>query len=163
MGFIRGRDTIRGTDGSVIWKINDEEHEFIHLTQITVNMEINQDEVPRIGTRTVGHKTSTITLSGSATGYYGEPAIRRELTKYAKGGAYPDMQIILTNRDPDTQANTQTFVGKGVMITNLVLSELDASTSMLEEDFDFTLEGYDLKDEFDNTIPEEGSSVGMIS
>lgn len=162
MGFIRGRDTVRGTDGSIIWKVGDKEYDFFHITNIEITMEINQDEVPRIGTRTVGHKTSTVSISGSATGYYGDPVIRSEMTKYVKGGAYPDMSIILTNKDPDTQATLQTFIGKGVMITSLVLAELDASTSMLEEDFDLTLENYEIKDEFKETIPEEGSVVGSI-
>lgn len=159
MGFIKGRDTIRGTDGSITWKVGDNEYDFFHITQMEVNLEIDQDEVPRIGARTKGHKTSTVSISGSATGYYGDPVIRREMTKYVKGGAYPDMQIILTNEDPDTQAVKQTFVGYGVMVTNLILATIDAETTMLTEDFDFTLEGYDIKDEFDETIPEEGSSI----
>ncbi len=159
MGFIKGRDTIRGTDGSITWKVGDNEYDFFHITQMTINLEIDQDEVPRIGTRTKGHKTSTVSITGSATGYYGDPVIRREMTKYVKGGAYPDMQVILTNKDPDTQAITQTFIGKGVMVTNLVLAELDANTTMLEEDFDITLEDYEIKEEFQETIPEEGSPV----
>lgn len=159
MPFIKGRDTIRGTDGSVMWKINGEEFEFIHFTQITVNMEIAQDEVPRIGTRTLGHKTNTVTISGSGTGYYGEPRVRRAMMEYLRGGAYPDMQVIITNKDPDTQAVTQTFLGTGLMVTNLVLAELDASTSMLEEDIDFTLESCVIKDEFNETKGEVDDSV----
>lgn len=159
MAFIKGRDTIRGTDGSVMWKINGEEFEFIHFTQISVNLEIAQDEVPRIGTRTLGHKTNTVTISGSGTGYYGEPRVRHAMTEYVRGGAYPEMEVILTNKDPDTQAVLQTFIGKGLMVTNMVLAELDASTSMLEEDIDFTLESYTLKDEFTETKGEVDDSV----
>ena len=164
MGFIRGRDTVRGTDGSIIWKFGDEEYDFFHITQITITLNIDQDEVPRIGTRTKGHKTSTVSIEGSATGYYGDPALRAKMTEYVKGGAYPDMSIILTNNDPDTQAVTQTFIGKGVMVNSLVLAELDANSSMLEEDFDFTLESYDIKEPFKETIPAEGSAleVGAI-
>lgn len=159
MAFIKGRDTIRGTDGSIIWKVGDVEYDFFHITQLTINMEIEQDEVPRIGTHTKGHKTSTVNISGSGTGYYGDPVIRREMTKYVKGGAYPDMQIILTNYDHDTQAATQTFVGKGVMVTSLVLAEIDATTTKLEEDFDFTLEDYEIITEFNETIPETSESI----
>lgn len=159
MGFIRGRDTVRGTDGNIVWKVGDQEYDFFHITQMTINLELDQDEVPRIGTRTKGHKMSTVSITGSATGYYGDPVIRREMTKYVKGGAYPDMQVILTNNDPDTQAVLQTFVGKGVMISTSVLATIDAESTMLTEDFDFTLEDYEIKDEFEETIPEEGSSI----
>lgn len=159
MSFIRGRDTIRGTDGSIVWKVGEDEYDFFHITQITINMEIDQDEVPRIGTRTKGHKTSTVSITGSVSGYYGDPLIRQEMTKYVKGGAYPDMQVIIENRDPDTQALTQTFVGKGVMVTSLVLAELDANTTMLEEDFDITLEDYDILTPFNETLPANGSPI----
>lgn len=162
MGFIAGRDTVRGTDGSVIWTVDDQEYDFFHVTQCTINMEIDEDEVPRIGTRTKGHKLNTVSITGSMTGYYGDPVIRREMTKYVKGGAYPDMKIILSNNDPDTQALTQTFVGKGVTVNSLVLAEIDATTTMLEEDIDFSLEGYDIVDEFDETLPQEGSVIGTI-
>lgn len=159
MAFIKGRDTIRGTDGSITWKVGDQEYDFFHIKQMEISLEIDQDEIDRIGTRTKGHKTSTVTISGSATGYYGDPVIRREMTKYVQGGAYPDMQIILTNNDPDTQAVKQTFIGKGVMVTSLILAEIDASSNYLEEDFDFTLENYEIKDEFQETVGEGGSDI----
>lgn len=153
MWYIDGKDTVRGTDGWVKLYVGDEEYNFFHITDIQISMEIGQDEVPRIGTRTVGHKTSTITISGSMTGYYGDPVITREMTKYVHGGAYPDMKIELCNFDPDTQAATQTFIGTGLMITNVPLAMLVASDTMMTADYDFTLENYTIKDEFNETIP----------
>ena len=164
MGFIRGKDTIRGTDGTVTWKVGDQEYDFFHVIDLSIEMEIDQDEVPRIGTRTKGHKTSTVSITGSANGYYGNPVIRSEMTKYLKGGAYPEMTLILTNHDPDTQAVTQTFVGKGVMVTNLTLAEIDANTTMLEESWDFTLEDYEIQTPFNETEAENGSAfeIGAV-
>lgn len=163
MSYIQGKDTIRGTDGEVILKVNGEEHNFIHLTQLTITGELDEDEVVRIGTRTKGHKTNTIGFSASGTGYYGDPTIRKAMLNYINGGSYPEMEILLTNYDPETQAQLQTLVCTGVKCTSFVLGEIDASANMLEEDFDFTIENVQIKDHFSDTIGAEGGlEIGSL-
>lgn len=138
--YIDAKDTIRGTDGEIMFYADDQEYNFFHITQLEATASLTVDEVPRIGTRTVGHKVSTISYEGSCTGYYGDPVVRDIFLEYASGGKLPKMSIKIKNNDVDSQFGSQTILLENVMFSSVTIAQIDAGTTMLEEDFDFTFD-----------------------
>lgn len=148
MPYIEGKDTVRGTDASIIFEIeeNGEMKRYL-LTQVTnfeTNADITTDPVPRIGTRTVGHKNGQIEYSGSMTMYYGSPVIPRLFFEYVENGDWPMIRALVENEDKDTDTGNQTFVYSGLKFSTVPLSRANAEDTMMTVDIDFT---------FDSVLP----------
>lgn len=149
--YINGKDTVRGTDATVTMEIGDRIIDLFQVKNFESNANITIDEVPRIGTRTVGHKVSTITFEGSFTAYHGSPEARTLLIKYyMKYGDWPEITITTRVEDKDTHIGALTVVHKHVRFSNLPLARVDAETTSLEEDFDFTCDEVLVPEEYNN-------------
>ena len=56
---------------------------------------------------------------------------------------YFDIQV--TNEDPSSSVGRQTIILKDCNIDNLVLARFDADAEYLEDEFDFTFEGLEMR------------------
>lgn len=136
--YINGKDTVRGTDATVTMQIDDRVIDLFQVKNFESNADITIDEVPRIGTRTVGHKVSNITYSGSFTAYHGSPEARTLFMNYVASGRWPDITITTRVEDKDTAIGALEVVHKHCRFSTLPLARIDAETTSLEEDFEFT-------------------------
>lgn len=147
-GYIEGNDTIRGTDATIIFEIEkDNEIKRYLLTQVTnfeTDADITTDPVPRIGTRTVGHKNGQVEYSGSMTMYYGSPVIPKLFFEYVETGNWPMIRALVENEDRDSNAGNQTMVYSGLRFNTVPLSRANAEDTMMTVDIDFT---------FDSVLP----------
>lgn len=154
--FIRGNDTIRGTDATFYMEIADVEtgekkrYDFIHAKNFESSAEISSDDVPRIGTRVVGKKNGTVTYSGSATLYYMDPQLKKVFMDFVRTGIWPDMTATVINYDKDARSGSQVVVHKGVKFDSITIAKFDAESTMLDEDIDFTFEEVIITDPFDS-------------
>lgn len=146
MAFIRGNDTVRGTDVTFYLEIENFEtgkfdrYEFMHAKNWETTVEFNKDDVPRIGTRVVGKKNGTLTYSGSCTIYYMDPTLRKVFLKFAETGAWPQITAIVDNQDRDSNSGEQIAIHRGIKFDSMIISKFDAESTSLEEDLDFTFE-----------------------
>ena len=157
--WIRGNDTVRGTDATFYMEIEEinedgsrgakKRYDFIHAKNFESTAEISSDDVPRIGTRVVGKKNGTITYSGSANVYYCDPRLRKVFSDYVNTGIWPEITATVINYDKDSRAGSQTTVHKGVKFDSITLAKFDAESTMLDEDIDFTFEEVIITDAFD--------------
>lgn len=157
--FIRGNDTVRGTDATFYMEIEEinpdgtrgekKRYDFMHAKNFESSAEITSDDVPRIGTRVVGKKNGTITYSGSATVYYMDPRLRKVFMDYVNTGIWPDITATVINYDKDSRAGGQTVIHKGVKFDSIIMSKFDAESTMLDEDMDFTFEEIVIQEPFD--------------
>lgn len=148
--YIEGYQTVRGTDATVTVDIDTKRINLFQVKNFDSNANITLDEVPRIGTRTVGHKLSTITYEGSFTAYHGSPEARRAFLQYVATGKWPNIQITTRLEDKDTGIGALTVVHKFVHFSTVPLAKIDAETTSLEEDFDFTCDTVEIPEEFQN-------------
>lgn len=84
------------------------------------------------------------------TVYYVTSEFRKYAEIYKNTGKdfYFEMQI--TNDDSNSSASRQSVILKGVNLNSIVLAKLDADSSVLEEDMDFTFEDYSIETFFDD-------------
>lgn len=138
-------DAINGKKGRGYAKISGNNEELFFAKTIEATVELAKSEIKPIGKTMVGHKVMGESGSGSMTLYYLTPIFRSLLIEYHRTGIMPYIDLVLENDDPASSAGKQVVMLTGVCFDSITLSKLDGdSDDALEEDTDFTFEGYDI-------------------
>ncbi|MFT4413188.1 phage tail tube protein [Fredinandcohnia humi] len=132
---------INGTYGEV-W------HDGKWLTNITsaeATVEINKEEVTRAGTRWIAHKVTSLTGSGTITGYKVTTELMEAIGQIAddRKGAFVT-ELILKLDDPEAFGAYRVRL-KGVQFDQIPLINYEVG-SLVEEELPFTFTGYELLD-----------------
>ena len=97
----------------------------------------------------VGHKTSGMEGTGSATLYYNTSIFRELLVQLKDSGKDVYFDIQIENDDPTSAAGKQTIILIGCNLDGGTLATFDASSDdPLEEDVDFTFEDFKMPQKF---------------
>lgn len=139
MAYLLARDTINGTEGSVIVTVDGKNKVIAGMKNITIESELQSNDMRAIGTRIVQGKNSTAKLTGKGNIYYGDDVFRDMALQYINTGVMPEFGIQLTNNDPTTSVGTQTYAVYGCTLTGTIpLAILNDEEAMLNYDFNFT-------------------------
>ncbi|MCK1985167.1 MULTISPECIES: phage tail tube protein [Peribacillus] len=133
--------TINGSYGAVY-------HEGQWLTNIKsaeAMVEINKEEIPLSGTRWMGHKVTSLTGSGSMTGY----KVTSDFIKLVGAAAYDDKkpyvtELIMKLNDPAAFGAERVRL-KAVQFDRIPLGSFELN-AIVEEELPFTFSGFDLLD-----------------
>lgn len=148
--YIEGQDTIRGTDATVTCEIDGTVYNLFQVTNFQSDADVTIDTVARIGTRTVGHKVSSIEYSGSFTAYHGDPEARRAFLAYVATGRWPEITITVRNEDKDSKTGAQTVIHKHCRFSTMPFARIDAEATSLSEDFEFVCDEILVPEFYDN-------------
>lgn len=113
-----------------------------NVTQAEASGEINKEEVQRAGTRVVGHKVTSITYSGSMTGYKITSELARKIAQIADDsqGAFVT-ELVMQISDPENGENIKVRL-KGVQFDSIPILNYDVG-SIVEEETPFTFTGFE--------------------
>ncbi|WP_128893621.1 phage tail tube protein [Longirhabdus pacifica] len=133
--------TITGTFGEV-W------HDGEWLTNIKsaeATVEINKEEISRAGTRWTAHKVTSMSGSGSMSGYKVTTNFLEQIGTTANDKLRPFVtELILALKDPDAFGAYRVRL-KGVQFDSLPLINYEVG-SIVEEEMPFTFTGYEIID-----------------
>jgi hypothetical protein len=133
--------TINGSYGEV-W------HDGVWLTNVQsaeATVEIDKEEIKRSGTRWVGHKVTSLTGSGTISGYKITSDFISLIGSVATDRGKPYVtSIILKLADPEAYGAERVML-KGVQFDQIPLGKFEVG-SLVEEELPFTFSGYDLLD-----------------
>lgn len=121
-------------------------HEGEWLTNVTgveLNIDINYEEVPRAGTRVMGHKATTITMSGTIQSH---KVTRRFVDAISqilddKKGAFVT-ELITEIDDPENPEMSGFIRVKGVQFNTIPLMNYEHG-SLVEEELQIVFTGYE--------------------
>ena len=65
-----------------------------------------------------------------------------------------DFDLLIENEDPSSEIGKQTIILKQVNIDNINIAKLDIDSKALEEELDFTFNGVEIRNEFDEVVGE---------
>ncbi len=105
-----------------------------------------------VGTNLVQKKTSGVSLTGSATVYYGTPEFLNMLKTYLKTGALPYFTIQITNEDEGSSIGSQTVALYNVKLQKLPIAMLDADTEFLTMDIAFSFTNVEVLNAFSTPV-----------
>lgn len=125
-------------DESGMWLTN--------ITQAEANVEIGKEEIRRAGTRWIGHKTVSLTGSGSMTGYKITSAFVKRIAQVADDtqGAFIT-ELVMKLDDPENHEGKQWIRLKGVQFDSIPLLSYEHG-SIVEEETPFTFSGFEYLD-----------------
>lgn len=148
MAIIRANDIVSGKEG-VAYVVKDKNvRELAELRNIEAKVELNKEDVVLLGKRGTSKKITGWSGTGSMTIYYMTSYFRDMIADYIKRGTVPYFDIQVKNEDPASKAGKQTVVLKNCLPDSVMLTKLDGSTGMLEEEVPFTFEDMEILDNF---------------
>jgi hypothetical protein len=119
-----------------------------NITSCEATVEINKEEINRAGTRWVGHKVTTLTGTGTISGYKVTSDFIKKIGRIAddRGGSYVT-EILVKLDDPESFGAERVRL-KNVQFDTIPLANYEVG-SIVEEELPFTFSGYKLVDEIE--------------
>ena len=138
MSFLLERDALNGKSGKAFITKNGKNYELFGLKKFQSDAEFQESDFKVVGTTLVQKKTTGVSLTGSATVYYGTPIFLEMLQEYLKTGKLPYFTFQITNDDPSASVGVQTVVLYNVKLSKVPVAMLDADAEWLEEEISFS-------------------------
>lgn len=112
----------------------------------------HKDAIRVLGIKGDLHKASGWEGTGSLNVFYITPIFRRMALKFANEGIDTYFTLTVTNEDPSSTVGRQTVVLYNCNIDSVVLTKFDTESNFLDEDINFTFDGFDILDEFGKPV-----------
>lgn len=136
--FLLERDALNGKSGRAFLTITGRNVEMFGLKKIQCDAEFQESDFKVVGTNLIQKKTTGVSLTGSATVYYGTPEFLDMLKTYLKTGVLPYFTIQITNENSGGTVGKQTVVLYNVKLQKLPIAILDADAEHLTMDVSFS-------------------------
>lgn len=136
--FLLERDALNGKAGRAFATIDGRNVEMFGLKKIQSDADFQESDFKVVGTNLVQKKTTGVSLTGSATLYYGTPEFLNMLSTYLKTGRVPYFTIQITNEDGGSTVGKQVVVLYNVKLQKLPIAMLDADAEFLTMDISFS-------------------------
>lgn len=148
MAFLLERDALNGKAGRAFATIDGRNVEMFGLKKFQADAEFQESDLKVVGTNLIQKKTSGVSLTGSATIYYGTPEFLNMLTQYLKTGSLPYFTFQITNDDEGGTVGRQTVALYNVKLQKLPIAMLDADTDYLSMDISFSFTNVEVLNAF---------------
>ena len=136
--FLLERDALNGKSGRAFLTISGRNVEMFGLKKIQCDAEFREADFKVVGTNLIQKKTTGVSLTGSATVYYGTPEFLDMLKTYLKTGVLPYFTVQITNENEGGTVGKQTVVLYNVKLQKLPVAILDADAEHLTMDVSFS-------------------------
>lgn len=148
MSYLLEKDALNGKSGKAFMTENGRNIELFGLKKFDSNAEFDEADMKVVGTNRTQKKTTGVTMTGTATIYYGTPHFLRILKEYLQTGKFPEVSFQITNDDPSTSVGVQTVAIYGVKFSKIPIAILDAEADFLEEEIGFSFTDVEPLSEF---------------
>ena len=147
---MNANDAVNGRKAELYATINGKRYNLMMFTQFEAKYSKTKAKVQRLGTPTVGHKTISAEGTWTAKAYYNQSEFRKCAEEFSKTGVDPVFEIQAINNDTASAAGEQEIFYYGCTTDTDILSKIDASGEVLEEDLSGTFDGFTMSEEFDH-------------
>ncbi|MBS6644547.1 MAG: phage tail tube protein [Clostridiaceae bacterium] len=146
--FLLERDALNGKAGRAFATIDGRNIEMFGLKKFQSDAEFQESDFKVVGTNLVQKKTTGVSLTGSATLYYGTPEFLNMLTTYMKTGRVPYFTFQITNEDGGSTVGKQVVALYNVKLQKLPIAILDADAESLTMDIAFSFTNIEVLNAF---------------
>lgn len=147
---LKAWDAINGAMGKCYANIDGSIEEMIYVKNIEARVEKRKSEIKVLGSTAIKHKANGWNGSGKMNIYYTTSVFRKIIAKYIKDGKDTYFDLFIENNDPSSDIGKQKIWLKQVNINNIVMAKLDINSTELDEEIDFTFNGVEIINEFDD-------------
>jgi hypothetical protein len=150
--FMRFADTLTGSEATATINIDGKIETMFYIKTLEARFEKNKAEGKTLGKRATQYKATGWNGSGSMTVYYVTSTFRKLAQRYAETGQDVYFDITVENNDPTSSVGKQTASLTGCNLDSTLIAAIDVEAESLEEDLDFTFEGFSIIDEFGQPV-----------
>ena len=143
-------DVINSKDAMVTATINGRVIPLIECTKFEAKIEKNKEDVQVLGTHWKHHKVTSIEGTGSLEGYMISSMWLKYALPYINGGAELYFNITVDIEDKSSRTGKQTVQLTDVSLDDIPIADISADDKILDWKTDFTFEGVQLINEFND-------------
>ena len=143
-------DVINSKDAMVTATINGRVIPLIECTDFEAKIEKNKEDVQVLGTHWKHHKVTSIEGTGSLEGYLVSSMWLKYAMPYINGGAELYFNVTVDIEDKSSRTGKQTVQLTDVSLDDIPIADIKADDSVLDWKSDFTFEGVQLINEFND-------------
>lgn len=144
----RAQNTISGKEGRLFL----DGEELAYIKNFEANIEKNKSEVPIMGRRMTGHKSTGATGTGTAVFYKVTSRFVRIMIDYVKTGVDPYFTFQGVLDDKSSGRGVERVTLFDVNFDSSKVIGLDVESEALEEEVPFTFEDIDMPEELNDTF-----------
>lgn len=143
-------DVINSKDAMVTATINGRVIPLIECTDFEAKLEKNKEDVQVLGSHWKHHKVTSIEGTGTLEGYLVSSMWIKYALPYINGGAELYFNITVDIDDKSSRTGKQTVQLTDVSLDDIPIADISADDSVLDWSSDFTFEGIQLINEFND-------------
>lgn len=143
-------DVINSKDAMVTATINGRVIPLIECTDFEAKLEKNKEDVQVLGSHWKHHKVTSIEGTGTLEGYLVSSMWVKYALPYINGGAELYFNITVDIEDKSSRTGKQTIQLTDVSLDDIPIADISADDSVLDWSSDFTFEGIQLINEFND-------------
>lgn len=143
-------DVINSKDAMVTATINGRVITLIECTDFEAKLEKNKEDVQVLGSHWKHHKVTSIEGTGTLEGYLVSSMWIKYALPYINGGAELYFNITVDIDDKSSRTGKQTVQLTDVSLDDIPIADISADDSVLDWSSDFTFEGIQLINEFND-------------
>lgn len=143
-------DVINSKDAMVTATINGRVIPLIECTDFEAKIEKNKEDVQVLGTHWKHHKVTSIEGTGTLEGYLISSMWLKYALPYINGGAELYFNVTVDIEDKSSRTGKQTVQLTDVSLDDIPIADISADDSVLDWSSDFTFEGVQLINEFND-------------
>lgn len=147
---LQAGDVINSKDAMVTATINGRVIPLIECTSFEGKIEKNKEDVQVLGTHWKHHKVTSIEGTGTIEGYLISSMWLKYALPYINGGAELYFNITVDVEDKSSRTGKQTVQFTDVSLDDIPIADISADDSVLDWSSDFTFEGIQLINEFND-------------
>ncbi len=147
---LQAGDVINSKDATVTATINGRVIPLIECTDFEAKIEKNKEDVQVLGTHWKHHKVTSIEGTGTLEGYLISSMWLKYALPYINGGAELYFNITVDIEDKSSRTGKQTIQLTDVSLDDIPIADISADDSVLDWSSDFTFEGIQLINEFND-------------
>lgn len=144
---MHAKDVLLAKLASCYITVNGERHLALQAKDLTATVEKEKVEVPILGRMMKGHKTVSMTGTGSLT-VYQNTALFTNMVKKAKDSLDTYFDMMVVNEDPASDAGSRIVTLKDCNIDGCDIAAFDADGELLEQSIEFTFEDFEIVKDF---------------
>lgn len=150
MNTLKVNDVINGAEGSCYAVIDGKQELLAYVKNIDAKVEKEKSEIKVLGSTATKHKAVGWKGTGSMNMYYVSSLFRKMMFEYMKTGKDVYFDVIIENKNVNSEMGKQVVVLQQVNIDSITIAKLDIDSTELDEDIDFTFNGAELLEGFNN-------------
>lgn len=147
--YMKSADTLFASMARCYMTVGDKRYNFMNMINLEATFKKNKVTVPILGRTGKGHKSAGWEGTGKGKLYYNTSVMRKMAEEYKNTGedTYFDLQIV--NEDKGTSVGKQEVILKDCNLDSLILAKFDADGELLDEDYEFTFDDFEIKSGFE--------------